>query len=208
MIRLNEENQILWSVGVIHLKFINICRFNRYNSQADQGTEFFNKSVARMLKAFGPKLYYSYSLKKAAVVERVQRTLRARLGRLFTRNKNTVWINEIEDIVRSYNNTPHGSTLMKPSAIKEEHTALIFKRLFPKSVVKSPPKFLSGDKVRIVAFRRFKQKEYEQSWTSEIFTINTVVDTDPFTYTIKDQTGEIVLGNFYEEELQHVKILR
>ena len=161
-----------------------------------------------MLEAFGPKLYYAYSDKKAAVVERVQRTLRARLGRFFTKNRNNIWIDNIEDIVRSYNNSIHGSTLMMPSAIKVEHTDLIFKRLFPKSVAKSSPKFVSGNSVRIVAFRRFKQKEYEKSWTSEIFTINTVLDTDPFTYTIQDQKGEIVLGSFYAEELQHVKILR
>ena len=33
--------------------------------QADQGTEFFNKNVAKMLQAFGPKLYHTFSDKKS-----------------------------------------------------------------------------------------------------------------------------------------------
>ena len=36
--------------------------------QADQGTEFFNRDVKRMLEAFGPKLYHTYTDKKAAIV--------------------------------------------------------------------------------------------------------------------------------------------
>ena len=99
--------------------------------QADQGTEFFNRKVARMLEAFGPKLYHSYSEHKASIVERVQRTLRGRLGKLFTKRGNNVWIDEIDNIVESYNNSYHRSIKMKPADVTERHTAKIRRLLFP-----------------------------------------------------------------------------
>ena len=99
--------------------------------QADQGTEFFNRDVKRMLEAFGPKLYHTYTDKKAAIVERVQRTLRGRLGRLFTKRGNFKWIDKIDDIVTAYNNTHHSSIKMKPADVDEEHIANIFFNSLP-----------------------------------------------------------------------------
>ena len=171
--------------------------------QADQGTEFFNKDVARMLEAFGPKLYHSYSEHKASIVERVQRTLRGRLGRLFTQQNTKNWINHIDDVVNSYNNNYHRSIKMKPADVKKEHTAVIFKRLYPPED-DIPPKFKVGDKVRIIAKKKMFQKEYESGWTEEIFCIKAIKYTSPVTYLLEDLSKEDVLGGFYTEELQHV----
>ena len=116
--------------------------------QADQGTEFFNRNVKRMLEAFGPKLYRTYTDKKAAIVERVQRTLRGRLGRLFTKRGNFKWIDKIDDIVTAYNNTHHSSIKMKPADVDEEHIANIFFNSLPN--FKKTIKFSNGDRVRIL----------------------------------------------------------
>lgn len=171
--------------------------------QADQGTEFFNKNVSKMLEAFGPKLYHSYSEHKASIVERVQRTLRSRLGRLFTKRSDHVWIDHIEDIVASYNNTHHRSIKMKPIDVTAEHTDRIRRLLFPPEDVK-PPRFKVGDNVRIVAKRKKFQKEYKQGWTDEKFLIKAVKQTTPNTYLLEDLSKEPILGSFYAEELQHV----
>ena len=86
--------------------------------QADQGTEFFNKSFSKMLEAFGPKLYHTYSDKKASQVKRVQRTIKQRLGRVFTLNGNNKWLDIIDDVISSYNNSYHQSIKMKPVDVK------------------------------------------------------------------------------------------
>ncbi|MCP3678835.1 MAG: transposase family protein [Gammaproteobacteria bacterium] len=171
--------------------------------QADQGSEFFNKDVAKMLEAFGPKLYHTFSDKKAAIVERVQRTIRQRLGRLFTRENNHNWIDHIQNLVDSYNNTWHRTIQMKPANVRSEHIANIFARLFPDEVIKKA-KFKVGDRVRITAKRTFLQKEYISGWTKEIFVINTVQKTKPITYILEDESKETISGGFYAEELQHV----
>ena len=171
--------------------------------QADQGSEFFNKTVAKMLQAFGPKLYHSYSEHKASIVERVQRTLRARMGRLFTHQGNNVWIDQIDDIVASYNNSYHRSIKMKPADVTRQDTAKIRRLLFPTEILK-PASFRVGDVVRIVAKRKRFQKEYEKRWTVEKFRIKALVRSSPITYLLEDSEKEAVLGSFYAEELQHV----
>ena len=170
--------------------------------QADQGTEFFNRDVKRMLEAFGPKLYHTYTDKKAAMVERVQRTLRGRLGRLFTKRKNFKWIDRIDDIVTAYNNSHHSSIDMKPADVDKEHVANIFYKAIPDS--KKTVKFITGERVRILIKKDQFKKEFEKSWTEEIFKIKKIKKTNPVTYIIEDQTGEEIIGGFYAEELQSV----
>ena len=171
--------------------------------QADQGSEFFNKSFKRMLEAFGPKLYHSYSVHKASIVERAQRTLRASLGRLFTKQNNHVWIDQIDNLVTSYNNTYHRSIKMKPVDVKEEHFGKIRRLLFPPRK-RGKPKFQVGDVVRIVSKRKRFQKEAEKGWTVEKFRIKEIVYSSPITYLLEDLSEEPILGTFYAEELQHV----
>ena len=93
--------------------------------QADQGTEFFSKGFSKMLEAFGPKLYHTYSDKKARQVERVQRTIKQRLGRVFTLNGNNKWLDIIDDVISSYNNSYHQSIKMKHVDVKIEHVQLL-----------------------------------------------------------------------------------
>ena len=168
--------------------------------QADQGTEFFNRDVKRMLEAFGPKLYHTYTDKKAAIVERVQRTLRGRLGRLFTKRGNFKWIDKIDDIVTAYNNTHHSSIKMKPADVDEEHIANIFFNSLPN--LKKTIKFSNGDRVRILIKKNQFAKEFEKSWSEEIFKIKRIQNTNPITYLIEDLDGEDIMGGFYTEELQ------
>ena len=171
--------------------------------QADQGTEFFNKNFSKMLEAFGPKLYHTYSDKKASQVERVQRTIRQRLGRVFTLNSNNKWIDIIDDVINSYNNSFHRSIKMKPVDVKMEHVAILRHRLNYNGNIK-PAKFKVGDKVRIIKKKKRFEKEYKPSWTDEIFIINKLNPTNPITYMLIDNNGENIIGSFYHEELQHV----
>ena len=168
--------------------------------QADQGTEFFNRDVKRMLEAFGPKLYHTYTDKKAAIVQRVQRTLRGRLGRLFTKRGNFKWIDKIDDIVTAYNNTHHSSIKMKPADVDEEHIANIFFNSLPN--LKKTIKFSNGDRVRILIKKNQFAKEFEKSWSEETFKIKRIQNTNPITYLIEDLDGEDIIGGFYTEELQ------
>lgn len=171
--------------------------------QVDRGSEFVNQNVKTMLEAFGPKLYHSYSTHKASIVERVQRTLRASLGRLFTKQNNHNWIDKIDSLVIAYNNSYHRSIKMNPADVKDENFGKIRRLLFPPRKIKKP-KFKVGDIVRIFGERKRFQKEYEKGWTTEKFRIKEIVYSSPVTYLLEDLKNEPILGTFYTEELQHV----
>ena len=171
--------------------------------QADQGTEFFNKNVAKMLSAFGPKLYHTYSDKKATIVERVQRTLRMRMGRMFTEKSNHSWIDNYRDIMDAYNTSIHSSIKMRPADVTKDHTSLIYARLFaPRKFPGSSRKYSVGDRVRIALKPEFMQKELIAKWSEEVFLIKSKNMSKPVTYKLSDLSNESISGSFYIEELQ------
>ena len=62
-------------------------------------------------------------------------------------------------------------------------------------------KFKVNDRVRITKYKNIFSKGYTENWSREIFIIDSVLKTNPWTYKIKDLNGEKIIGNFYEREL-------
>ena len=73
--------------------------------RTDKGTEFINESFQQYLKKQGIQFYTATNEPKAAVVERVNRTLKSKLYRYFTGVNSLRYIDVLQDIVDSYNNT-------------------------------------------------------------------------------------------------------
>ena len=65
-------------------------------------------------------------------------------------------------------------------------------------------KFPVGDRVRISKNQRTFRKGYLPNWTDEIFTISKRITKECPIYKLTDNSGEILEGQFYEEELQKV----
>ena len=59
-----------------------------------------------------------------------------------------------------------------------------------------------GDKVRLSQSRRAFRKGYLPQSTTETFTVNFKIPTDPFTYEIVEHYEENIVGKFYAEELK------
>ena len=86
---------------------------------------------------------------------------------------------------------------MKPVDVKE-NTYIDFK----KEINDKDPKFKVGDYVRISKYKTIFAKGYTPNWSEEIFMINRIKNTVPWTYVINDINGEEIIGTFYEKELQ------
>ena len=67
---------------------------------------------------------------------------------------------------------------------------------------KKVPKFKIDDHVRISKCKNFFVKGYTPNWSEEVFVVNKVQNTFPWTYLINDLNGEEIKGSFYEKELQ------
>ena len=63
------------------------------------------------------------------------------------------------------------------------------------------PKFKSDDRVRITKYKNIFSKGYTKNWSREIFIIDSVRKTNPWTYKIKDLNGEKIIGSFCEKKL-------
>ena len=72
--------------------------------------------------------------------------------------------------------------------------------------VKSEVKFKSrvGDRVRISKSRRTFKRGYSPWWTEEISTISKRIAKEHPIYKLTDDSGGILEGSFYQEELQEV----
>ena len=63
-------------------------------------------------------------------------------------------------------------------------------------------RFKAGDRVRISKFTNIFAKGYTSNWSREIFIVNKINDTVPYTYNIKDLNDEEIIGSCYDRELQ------
>ena len=63
-----------------------------------------------------------------------------------------------------------------------------------------------NDRVRISKFKNIFAEGYTPNWTKEIFVINKINDTVPWTYILKELNGEEIIVSFYDRELQKTKL--
>ena len=58
-----------------------------------------------------------------------------------------------------------------------------------------------SDRVRMSKFKNIFAKGYTPNWSREIFIVNKINDTVPYTYNLKDLDDEEIIGRFYDREL-------
>ena len=182
-------------------------RFGRYpkNAQFDDGKEFYNVGVKDILKGYNVNYFSTFSSRKAAVVERFNRTLKTGMWKYFYANGNYTWINVLDNLTRNYNQTKHSVTLLKPADVNESNKDEVWIILFGYGLNEFPkPKFNLNETVRVSKYENIFEKGYEANFTEEIFKIVKIFRGDPTMYELEDLTGEPILGKFYESELSAV----
>lgn len=176
--------------------------------QTDNGKEYYNKNVQALLKKHNVIHYSSFSEKKAAIVERFNRTLKTRMYRAFSEQGHYRWLTLLPKLVNEYNNTVHRTIGMKPREVNECNERLVFERIKRNTAPRQRVKqiFKVGDRVRVSKYKMVFAKGYTPNWTNEIFTVYRVQPTVPPTYLLKDHTGEVLEGGFYQHELSKTSV--
>lgn len=173
--------------------------------QSDKGTEFTGQKVKKFLSEHGVKYFTTKNPDvKAAVVERVNRTLKSRMWRYLTYKNTYKYIDVLSNLVSAYNNTRHRSIKMKPVEVSRENTFEVWMTLYGKSGKSITPKLKVGHHVRITKNKGIFAKGYESSWSEEIFEITNVHTYPQPMYSLKDMNNEPIDGYYYEFELQKV----
>ena len=116
------------------------------------------------------------------------------------------WLNHLDAALDKYNNRVHGTTKMTPF---EMSFNTLIRAASPNQIPNNDnnnhnnklPKFQVGDFVRVPDKRNIYSKGYTTNWNRELFKIHNINKTNPVTYTLNDENGEIIQGKYYEQEL-------
>ena len=176
---------------------------------SDKGGEFIGKPFQQMLLRNQISHYIGQSSEtKCPVVERYNRTLKARLYKYFTEYSTFKWINVLQKLVNALNHSYHTSIKCAPVEVTKQNEGVIRETLYGveqlgKKLKNIRAKYSVGDEVRISLDKGPFRKGYLRNWSSEIFFVHQVWKRrhNPTLYKLKDQQDEIIEGVFYEDEL-------
>lgn len=175
--------------------------------QTDNGTEYYNKSVQDLVKKFKINHYSTFSELKSSIAERVLKSLKGRIYKLFTSRGNYEWLSILPKVVKAYNCTKHRSTGFKPIDVKRKHVQSLLAKLNNTKLSKiKPPKFKLDDEVRISKYKSVFTKGYLPNWSNEVFKIYAIKPTVPVTYILQNSDNLVLKGGFYEEEISKSKV--
>ena len=173
--------------------------------QTDKGTEFLNADVQKYLKQQKIKHFTTNSDKKAAVVERLNRTLKSRIWRYFSAKQTHKYIEVLNSIVDSYNNSKHRSIGTRPSNVNAQNELEIWNRLYGKIIKDKNDNIANpGQLVRISRLKGNFEKGYLPNWSEEHFTVKDYKSKDRGVYKLVDYDQEPIEGDFYKEEIQPI----
>lgn len=180
-----------------------------HNLHVDNGKEFYNKTMQMMLKKRNINMYSTFSTKKAAIVERFNRTLKNRMWKKFSLNGSHKWVKILQPLIDDYNASIHRTIKMKPNDVTYEDEQYLLNTVYRLDAriplhQKIKAKFKIGDSVRISKYKHIFSKGFTPNWTTEVFKIRRVQQTYPFTYLLSDLQGKDIQGSFYNEELLKV----
>ena len=176
--------------------------------QTDQGKEFYNAPVKRLLEKNNIELFSVKSPTKCALVERWNRTLKSKMWKFFTSRNTYKWLEVLPKLVAAYNQSKHRVIKMKPADVNQENAQLVWERLYGKDprYQKTIKDIEEGDRVRISKMKGQFEKGYLPNWSREEFFVNDIDDKFlPSMVSLKDHKGEIIEGKFYEDEIQKIK---
>ena len=168
----------------------------------DQGGEFYNNIFKKWLSDNDIIMYSTYNEGKSVVAERFIRTLKSKLYKHVTAIGKNVYYDVLDDVVNKYNNTKHSTIKMKPIDVGDNNN----KRVYIDEHNEKRSRFKVGDRVRISKFKNIFAKGYTPNWSKEIFIVDKINDTVPYTYNLKDLNDEEIIGSFYDQELQKTKL--
>ena len=163
----------------------------------DQGSELTNQSFKDFLKINKIETYSTYNEGKSVVAERFIKSLKNNIFKHMTTISKNVYVDLLDDIVNRYNNTVHKTIKIKPIDVTNDSYAEC-----SEDFNKKGPKFKVNGHVIISKYKNIFAKGYVPNWSEEVFIVNEIENTVPWTYTISDLNGEPITGTFYEKELQ------
>jgi hypothetical protein len=175
--------------------------------RTDRGTEFKNRIVQAYLKKQQIEFYTSTNATyKCAVVERVQRTLKKRIGTFLTDRNTERYIDHLQDFVKGYNNSLHRVVKTTPKTALTLSDEQLFATVYGTGETRSKrAKLAIGTWVRTAYDLTPLDKGNWPLFTDTLNTVEEVNTKAKPMYRLSDYYKKPIARLFYREELQPVK---
>ena len=117
------------------------------------------------------------------------------------------WLNLLNDAITTYNNNIHSTINITLVDASNNPDKVKYVRKPASQIITSSkhsynkPKLLVGNYVRNDDKRYIFYKGHTSKWKRVLFKINKILSTQPETFKIDDINGEIIEGEYYEQEL-------
>lgn len=182
--------------------------------KTDRGTEFTNRQVQQTLASHRVEWQPANGTMKAAIAERVNKTLQILIYKYLTENETTRYIDVLPRLVQTYNKRGHRtlegvSPAEADRPISQARIAAIHHSRYDKIAQKygKEPKYRLGQTVRIKTDPKkitSSARAYAEQFHGEYFNIMRINRSFPIPlyYLRSADTGELIEGGFYAEELQ------
>lgn len=175
--------------------------------QGDAGMEFLGRATQSMLKEEGVRFFVSQSNYKAAMAERVIRTLKERLSRYFRSSNLPRWYSILPQMEKNLNQSAHRSLHgLTPHAVHANPhlQGMVWERIYEGE--EQSPRLQEGDWVRIARRRGTFEKGYSTVWSNVVYRIGRIRKGNPPMYVLEDPDDgfEALRGFFNQAEIQQV----
>ena len=184
---MNDKKGI--TITNVFQKILKQSKSKPYKIWVSKGSKFCNRSMKSWLEKTATEMYSRHNEGKSIVAEKYIRTLKNKMYKYITSISKNVYIDQLDDIVYTYNNTYHNPIKIKSGDVK------------PKTYINSSkeinedqdPKFKIDSIFRIGKYKTIFEKGYVPNWSEKVFVIEKVKNTAPWTYIISGLKGELVV---------------
>ncbi len=184
--------------------------------KTDRGTEFTNRLTQQVLRSRGVEWQPANGTLKACFAERANKTVQILLYKYLSEKETTRYIDALPDLIKTYNKRGHRTLEgMTPAEAdrpaNEDRVQAIFHARYERlGRRRRSPRFSLGDLVRIKTEAKkisSSSRAYAEQFHGEYFTIMRINRTlpVPMYYLRSVDTGELIEGGFYANELQKIR---
>ena len=159
--------------------------------QSDEGLEFTNKQVQKFFNDYNIKWYHTYNRDiECSICERFNRSILNKMHKNFTLNNNTIWIKDLDKLVKEYNNSYTRTIKIKPIDASKKSNENIDKKNHNFEITNKRQKFKISDKVRISLLRNTFEKGSTSNWSEQTYIIDDIKTNNVHYYYLKNLKWE------------------
>lgn len=169
----------------------------------DRGTEFDAREMKRFYADRDIAKMSALNVEtKAAMAERMIKTIKHRLYKYFTQNKTLNWVEAVPLIVKAINHSVNRATGMRPVDFNFDNADEQWRRLYPHAFMHGPKSKLQvGSVVRVAKERQAFRKGYLPNFSNLTYRVRKVKPGLPHTYLLDAPTGQRMKKKWYRHEV-------